>query len=166
MEKSSMVGSLTISEFTDNETSAVASFFKKIFAEMNWGITLEDGLDKPGEYFYSQNGRLFLVKNAKQVVVGTSGLIRLDDKSLLLKRFYVDTPYRGHGIAQELLAKTIEEAKKMAYKSLLLDVNCENIQAIRFYEKNRFIKISAPIHENWWESQHPESYYYYQLTLS
>ncbi len=50
--------------------------------------------------------------------------------------------YSGRNIAKKLLENCIEFSKYQQFKEIRLEVNKENLRAIRFYEKNNFMKIS------------------------
>ncbi len=50
--------------------------------------------------------------------------------------------YSGKNIAQKLLENCIEFCKYQQFIEIRLEVNKENLRAIRFYEKNNFIKNS------------------------
>lgn len=60
------------------------------------------------------------------------------EPALELCRFYVDTAWHGRGIAQRMMARVKEEARRRGARSIHLSVWQEQPQAIRFYEKEGF----------------------------
>jgi ribosomal protein S18 acetylase RimI-like enzyme len=60
------------------------------------------------------------------------------EPALELCRFYVDTAWHGRGIAQAMMARVKEEARRRGARSIHLSVWQEQPQAIRFYEKEGF----------------------------
>ena len=61
-----------------------------------------------------------------------------DESVLELCRFYVDTAWHGRGLAQAMMAKVKDEARRRGARSIQLSVWQEQPQAIRFYEKEGF----------------------------
>lgn len=62
-----------------------------------------------------------------------------------LQRFYVDAPWHGRGLAQALMAHAVEEARALGGDVLWLGVWEENPRAIRFYEKQGFVRVGAHV---------------------
>jgi ribosomal protein S18 acetylase RimI-like enzyme len=60
------------------------------------------------------------------------------DDGMMLKRLYVDTPYKGRGLAGRLLDGVIAEARRRGASRLWLTVWTENPRAIAFYAKAGF----------------------------
>src|SRR3990172_5314235 len=54
-----------------------------------------------------------------------------------------------------------EKDKLLGLKQLILDVAKDNPRAIRFYEKNGFIKTQVTPQEGWPESFTPETHYFF-----
>lgn len=65
--------------------------------------------------------------------------------------FYVREPYRGTGLARDLLDYAIEHAHEADCSELHLDVDADNERAIGFYEKVGFeplrYEMTAPVEE-------------------
>ncbi|MCX8129623.1 MAG: GNAT family N-acetyltransferase [Clostridia bacterium] len=62
----------------------------------------------------------------------------LHNNDFYISNICVDEKCRGQGIGTFLLNKTIEMARQKGYSRVLLDVNAENIQAKRLYERMEF----------------------------
>jgi diamine N-acetyltransferase len=58
-----------------------------------------------------------------------------DESALELRRFYVDRPWHGQGVAQRLMDAVHEAARDLAGKSLWLGVWERNPRGIAFYRK-------------------------------
>jgi GNAT superfamily N-acetyltransferase len=58
--------------------------------------------------------------------------------SIELRQFYVLEPWHGQGVAQELMAWTIGEAKRRGAEDLYLSVFVDNHRARRFYARYGF----------------------------
>lgn len=61
-----------------------------------------------------------------------------NDNTLELWRFYVDAPWRGRGLAQDLIADVFKSAHIFGGRSLWLSVWEKNPRAIAFYKKSGF----------------------------
>lgn len=69
-----------------------------------------------------------------EISAGVAGVITLDGN--YVDQFFVAPEYWGTGVAKALL----DEIKARVRFSLNLDVNADNQRAIRFYEKNGFVR--------------------------
>jgi ribosomal protein S18 acetylase RimI-like enzyme len=58
-----------------------------------------------------------------------------------LSKFYTRAAAHGTGVAQPLMAATLDAASTTGARSAWLGVNEENARAIRFYEKHGFAKV-------------------------
>ena len=66
-------------------------------------------------------------------------------QALEIQRFYVDKPWHGKGVAQDLMAQSIEFAKKLGADQIWLGVWEKNPRAISFYSKFGFIEVGEHI---------------------
>ena len=60
-----------------------------------------------------------------------------------IRRFYVDGPFHGRGVARQLMAKTIAAAREMGGDVLWLQVWDRNPRGIAFYEKCGFTDVGS-----------------------
>jgi GNAT superfamily N-acetyltransferase len=58
-------------------------------------------------------------------------------------RFYVDRPWHGQGVAQTLMAATLEAARAAGARTLWLGVWGQNPRAIAFYRKSGFEEVGT-----------------------
>ena len=58
-------------------------------------------------------------------------------------RFYVDRPWHGQGVAQALMAATVEAARTAGARTLWLGVWERNERAIAFYRKSGFAEVGT-----------------------
>jgi ribosomal protein S18 acetylase RimI-like enzyme len=57
---------------------------------------------------------------------------------LLIGNFYVDPAYRGTGLADDLVARAVQEAREDGAEELTLQVHVDNDRALAYYEKLGF----------------------------
>ncbi len=75
-------------------------------------------------------------------VVGTIALSNLNENIGNLRRLYVKTEMRGQGIAGKLFSVLLDFAKGHGYKEIYLSTWETATDALRFYEKHDFERIS------------------------
>lgn len=112
--------------------------FAKHLELQNYDSELEHLADKYG----LPNGRLYIVKIENEVA-GCIGLRKIDDENCEMKRLYVRPKFRGHKIANKLVEIIIDDAKKIGYKSMLLDTLPFLEGAIYLYNKFGFKEIES-----------------------
>jgi len=66
-------------------------------------------------------------------------------RAIELKRFYVDSPWHGSGLARELMAAVEVQARRRGARELWLGVWERNGRAQAFYRKFGFEKVSTQI---------------------
>lgn len=82
----------------------------------------------------------YLVAKSNNEIVGFAGIWKAVD-DVHITNIVTKKCYRNNGIASQLLKELIELAKKENVLSLTLEVNDNNIYAIKLYEKYNFKKI-------------------------
>jgi len=65
-------------------------------------------------------------------------LAKLEDDDLYLASVAVDDSYRGKGLGTFILRKSLEIARDMGCKKVVLDVDLKNEGALRLYERFGF----------------------------
>ena len=90
--------------------------------------------------FYKDNDRNCWIALDNDKVIETISLKKLDKELGEIKNLYIHSDYRKQGIAQKLLDILIEFATENNYNKLQLDTYDKFGNAIRFYEKNGFVK--------------------------
>ena len=71
-------------------------------------------------------------------VIGTVALKQIDEYTVELKALYLDKAYRGQHWGSRLVKVAIDEARKLGYKSIVLDSMSKYKEALRLYEKCGF----------------------------
>ena len=63
----------------------------------------------------------------------------------------IDKDYRGKGYGESLLRNTLEKAKELGFKNVLLKVHDKNSKAIKLYNKVGFREIKKVEKQYWME---------------
>lgn len=111
--------------------------------------TLSSSLDKQTYYYF--------VASVDNDIVGyISAELLVDHFDLLSIAILND--YRRQNIATLLLNKLIETCKELNIPDIFLEVRCNNLSAIQFYEKAGFEKIST--RKNYYADTNEDAYIY------
>jgi len=156
---------MKIISYNSNDKYNVAIFFREIFKESNWEETKSDYIDEPDLLFHLPNKGVLLLVKENNIIIGTAGIILINNNDGLIKRFYIKKENRGTGIAQKLLKKLIIEGKSLGIKKIILDVSKNNSHAIHFYEKSGFLPTKVIPQKNWPESYLSETHFYFYKPL-
>ncbi|AGX44414.1 GNAT family N-acetyltransferase [Clostridium saccharobutylicum] len=114
------------------------SNFEKYLKLQNYDSELKHLSDKYGLPY----GRLYIVK-VENEVAGCIGLRKIDDENCEMKRLYVKPKFRGHKIANKLVETIIDDAKRIGYRSMLLDTLPFLEGAIHLYKKFGFYETQS-----------------------
>lgn len=156
---------MEIVDYDVKDSHSVAEFFKEVFDELGWDERPSDRMDEPHLLFHLPDGGALLFVKDNGTVIGTAGIIVLNKTDGLIKRFYLKKMHRGTGLALQLLDALISKTKSLGVKKLVLDVSKNNHRAIRFYEKNGFLRTHVTPQEDWIESKDPEGHFYFYKSL-
>jgi RimJ/RimL family protein N-acetyltransferase len=84
----------------------------------------------------------FWVAIVNKKVVGTIGLVELENQNAEIKKMFVSKSFRGQGISKLLLQTLTNWTMQNKFKHIHLGTMAQFEVAQRFYEKNGFKKIS------------------------
>ncbi|HEX5152370.1 MAG TPA: GNAT family N-acetyltransferase [Parafilimonas sp.] len=99
-------------------------------------------LDHPQENVIDRGGFIFLLKE-DDVIIGTAGLFKINDREYELIKMSVAPEHRGKKFGDMLLEKCISKAEDVNASKLILFSNSNLQTAIRLYEKFGFRHVAA-----------------------
>ena len=114
--------------------------------------------------FLPPTGRLILVHDANERLVGCGTLQQARPDAGELKRLYVRPEAAGHGLGRAIVDARIEAARQMGWRTLLVNTPIGNREMLHMYEKigfryiDRFPECSDP-------AEVAEFFVYMQLDL-
>lgn len=112
--------------------------------EFNVAITLDDQPDLLEiNNFYYKSGGGFWGAFIDNELVGTIALVKFDKNAGAIRKMFVKKEYRGKElqIAQQLLMTLIAFSKENGINDLYLGTVSILEAALRFYERNHFVRI-------------------------
>jgi len=120
----------------DNKPENIEAYIDKAFTSTNIEREL---LGRGSEFYFALNGKE-VIGYFKINYAGSQTDLN-DRGSLELERFYVLSKFRNKGYGKQILTKAIVMAQSRKLKYIWLGVWEKNTSAIRFYERNGFIKF-------------------------
>ncbi len=127
---------MIIRKFYNDDKKQVLALISRVLCEIFKVRPKKVVLDKG---FFGKDGALYIAED-KNKIVGTAGIIKYDKGVARLKKMYIDKSYRGSGLSQKLLKKAFAFARNKRYRKIILSTTPQMKRAIRFYEKNGFIR--------------------------
>ncbi len=112
--------------------------FKKYLDIQNYDEEIEHLEMKYGMPY----GRLYLIYYDERLA-GCIGLRKIDNQNCEMKRLYIRPEFRGKKLANVLVEKIIEDAKKIGYSYMLLDTLPFLQSAIHIYKEFGFYEIES-----------------------
>ena len=122
--------------YNESYKQKVFDFTDKCFEELGKKFEPDGRHD-----FYNNIGDNFVVFYClfdQDKLIGTVALKKLDENTVELKAMYLDRSYRGKGLGRRLMNKIVDEAKRLGYKSIVLDSMSQYKDALRLYESTGF----------------------------
>lgn len=122
--------------YNDSFKQQVFDFTDKCFEELGKKFEPDGRHD-----FYNSIGDNFVVFYClfdQDKLIGTVALKKIDENTVELKAMYLDRSYRGKGLGHHLMNKIVDEAKRLGYKSIVLDSMSQYKDALRLYERTGF----------------------------
>jgi putative acetyltransferase len=97
-------------------------------------------LDHPKEVILDKGGYIFLA-HYDNTIVGTIGLIKIEEDCFEILKFGVNEKYQGLGIGRKLMVYCLDLCKQLEAKKIILETNTKLVSAIKLYKSLGFIEI-------------------------
>ncbi|SIQ59018.1 GNAT family N-acetyltransferase [Maribacter ulvicola] len=117
--------------------------FKELVTLLDADLALRDGDENA---FYAQFNGIDALKNCvvlycDETLVACGAFKEFNEESVEIKRMYVQSDYRGKGIASKALLVLEEWAKELNYTYTVLETGLRQPEAIALYKKNNYTVI-------------------------
>ena len=123
---------ISISDYTKSDYQGLI----KLWEDIHLGGASRGDTHEIIEDSIKIGGRLFVVKEMSGRIIGSSW-ITTDKRRNYLHHFGIREEYRGNGLAQELLERSLEFSRRNGLQ-IKLEVHRNNIKAVRLYENYKF----------------------------
>lgn len=110
--------------------------------EYNINLSIDEQMDLlniENEYV-SNGGNFWITIDCEDNVIGTIGLLKLTDDVAVLKKFFVDSRFRGkdYSFGAKLYDKLLSFAKRKGFRYIILDTPSVATRSHNFYRKVGF----------------------------
>ena len=96
-------------------------------------------------YYFNKNGWFEIIEDEYEKIIGSYGIIKISDTQCKLRKMYLKKIYQGEGLGKEMMERSIQKAKELGYREIILETNKVLIKAIGLYKKYGF-KEFTPEH--------------------
>lgn len=124
-------------------TDSKDSGFVDLVSQLNRYLKTVDGEDH--EFYMQYNGidvlQNVIVAYLNDIPVGCGAFKPFDDKTVEIKRMFTLPDHRGQNIATQILSELEIWASELGYSSSVLETGKRQVEAVKFYEKNKYKTI-------------------------
>lgn len=136
----------TVRAVRAEDVGAVVALVRATLAE--FGITFGAGAETDEQLHglpesYAGLGGAFFVAEVEGALVGTAGVVPVEPGVFELRKMYLAKAARGHGVGQALLDACLGAVRARGGVRVVLDTTEQMTAAIRFYERNGFVRDDA-----------------------
>jgi putative acetyltransferase len=136
--------SITFRPIEQKDNRELAEVIRKVFREhkidMPGTVYTDPTTDRLYELFRTP-GSVYWMAEENGAIVGGCGIYPTDglpDGCVELVKFYVAAEYRGKGVGNSLMQKSIDSAKELGYTQMYLESFPELNKAVSMYLRNGF----------------------------
>lgn len=124
-------------------TDSANTDFNKLVSLLDADLKIRDGEEHT---FYAQYNQIENIKHAlvaykDKTAVACGAFKHYSERTVEIKRMFVQYDYRGQGIAQQILYELEKWASELKYNSCILETGKKQPEAIRLYEKSGYTRI-------------------------
>lgn len=129
---------IIIVQYSPDDQSEVKKLIISILNEFGFKYDpkhTDSDLENPMKFY---QGGIFYVLMDNNNIVGTVAVLRVDEKTLKLKRLFLKKDSRGKGLGLMLLKKAVKFCKTQNFNKIFLHTSPKFKTAIRLYKKFGF----------------------------
>lgn len=125
---------MKIRQALSSDTARLSALEKQLFTADNYPLS------RRSFYYHIRNNLLLVAETDEAEIAGyTLALTRRRDAKLYSIGIAHD--YRGQGIAGMLMKATLETLEQKDFKRIMLEVRCDNLEALALYKRFGFVVI-------------------------
>ena len=99
------------------------------------------GPAREASMFVEPDGVFLVVRDDDGAAIACGGVARFDEARGELKRMYVVPELRGHGLGRRVLVELEAEARRLGYRSLVLETGDRQPEALGLYASAGYERI-------------------------
>jgi len=130
-------------QFTKAQNTDAPAIKQLVFSILkNYGLkpepaSTDSDLEDIQKHYWQNQGCFYILKN-NNLIIGTFALYKISDELCELRKMYLDSNFRGRQLGKEMMEIAFQQAKKLNYKSIMLETASVLKEAISLYEKYGF----------------------------
>lgn len=132
-----MQNKITLSTVTEQDYKVVSLILQRGFGDC------EDDVDNLMQRNTTDRHHTMLVVKTVEALIGTMTVYSDDDKVAYISAFVIDPEYQGKGYGRIVLQNILHHLKEKDFLEVLLDVETDNMHALKLYESVGFNRISG-----------------------
>lgn len=139
----------TVRHVLPADVPAVVALVRDVLSE--FGLRFGEGSKTDDEVgglpasYESQGGAFWVAVDGGGVLVGTCGVALVEPGVFELRKMYLRPQARGAGAGQRLLDESLAWTRAHGGTRIVLDTTEAMTRAIRFYERNRFVRDDTQV---------------------
>ena|SRR2546423_4130630 len=137
----SSIADIMIRTASNDDQERITALVFNVLAEYGLQGDLEstdaDLQDIEGNYL-STGGMFEVIEDGQGNLLGSVGLYPLDRETCELRKMYFTARIRGRGLGRYILERTIDQARKLGFKRIVLETSSRLEAANRLYTKFGF----------------------------
>ncbi len=124
-------------------TNSENSDFRELICKLDSELSIRNG---DTQFQYDMYNKIPFIETVviaywNDKAVGCCCFKAFENKTVEVKRMYLDTDYRGKGIAQKMLSEIESWAKEKGFSDTVLETGYKMIEAIHLYKKMGYSQI-------------------------
>ena len=92
-------------------------------------------------YYFNQKGWFAVIENENEII-GSYGILRIDNKTCELRKMYLLPGYQGQGLGKLMMSDALKKAKELGYSMMVLETNKILDKALFMYQKFGFVQYN------------------------
>ena len=137
-------GKLKLREAGNSDSARIRQLVFEVLTE--YGLKPDpDSTDKDLDDLegnYTHRGGYFGVIEEAEQIVATLGIYRINETTCELRKMYVVSSQRGHGLGKQILEFSLQKARDLGYRKIILETASPLIEAIALYKKYGFTEYN------------------------
>jgi GNAT superfamily N-acetyltransferase len=101
------------------------------------------------DFVHEPTGGRLWVAQAREMVIGSIGIVRVDENTAQLRWFLIDKNYQNMGIGSRLMKTALDFCRDMNYTNIFLWTFKGLDSARRLYDKAGFVLTEEKVNDKW-----------------
>lgn len=120
------------------------NYCQNIEAQLNIKMAEQDDIFQINTYYQAKGGNFWIALDDTNQVVGSIALLPLDDKTVVLKKFFTYPQFRGqpNRLGAKLYQQLLTFANEHNFQRIVLDTPEDETRSHYFYEKQGFKQVA------------------------